>query len=128
MAKDGRITIVSDFRPRDLLDIAKEVAMEMGFGLDELDEDDDRKGFVARLAFVKRQNFVDHKVAEVEIEITADRTKRDDGRLTLDWVSVKEIWLWGGGGKPEKWARDLANAIEDAIEDDDGRVLSSEED
>lgn len=121
--KSGRHTIVSDFRPRDLFNIFFEVAGECGFGLSE---HDGPMTAVAEKQFIKRQNFHDTVVAHMAIEVVADTTKRGDGRLTLDWEEKKAIWIWGGGGKAEKWLAELIETLEDAIEDDGGEVIRSE--
>jgi hypothetical protein len=123
--KSGRITIVSDFTPRDLFDIFLETAGRQGFGLGEADGP---LSACATKQYVKRQNFRDIVVAELAILATADRTRKGDGRLTLDWDETKAIWIWGGGGWAEQWIGELTDALEEAIEDDDGEVLSIDED
>jgi hypothetical protein len=128
----GRITIVSDFSPKELLDVAQEVADDSGCATEDLD--DGRKGFgitsvkldpaiytvgsLARMATGTMR-------ANVELHLFADRTKKGDGRLTIDWFENRNPMQ---PRMVERFAESLADEIETRVEDDGGEIISSDSD
>lgn len=132
MPASGRITVVSDFSPNDLLAIAQEVADDSGCGTNELGGL--RRGFAIRsvkldpalytpIALVRMAT--DTMRAQMDIEVFVDRNKAGDGRLTIDWVENRNAIQ---PRMVETFAESLADEIEDRIEDDGGEVLSSDSD
>jgi len=126
----GRITIVSDFSPKELLSVAQEVADDSGCRTDDLGGE--RRGFVIRSVKLDPALYTpitlmrmatDSMRAHMDVEIFADRTKAGDGRLTLDWVENRNPMQ---PRMVEKFAESLADEIEDRIEDDGGDVISSD--
>ena len=127
----GRITIVSDFRPKDLLDIAEEIAGDSKCGFREL-RSENRDGFhifdaAAQPYFYTLGSLIASSAgvlrAPLDIEIYADETKKGEGRLTLDWIETARV------GRPPfclNFVESLADEIETRIEDDGGEVLSSD--
>jgi hypothetical protein len=130
MPNSGRITIISDFSPKELLDVADETASDSGCKMEDLD--DGRKGFaivsvkldaplytvgtLARMA-------TDTMRAKVELHLFADRTKKGDGRLTIDWFEANNPMQ---PRMVERFAESLADEIETRIEDDGGEIIASD--
>ena len=127
----GRITIVSDFRPKDLLDIAEEIAEDSKCGFREL-RSKSREGFhifdaAAEPYFYTVGSLIASAAgalkAPLDIEVYADKTKKGEGRLTLDWVET------GNSLRPtvcRTFVESLADEIETRIEDDGGEVYESD--
>ena len=129
----GRIVIVSDLRPKELLRIAEEIAIDSQCGIDDL-RGEARKGFhiydangeppiytlgtlIASSAGILR--------VPLDIEICADRNKRDDGRIALDWIET------GSSLRPNvcrTFVESLADEIENRIGLDGGEVFESYDD
>ncbi len=127
----GRITIISDFRPKDLLDIAEEIADDSKCGFREL-RSKNREGIhifdaAAEAYFYTVGSLIASAAgalrAPLDIEVYADKTKKGEGRLTLDWVET------GNSLRPSicrTFVESLADEIETRIEDDGGEVFESD--
>lgn len=131
-SRRGRIVIVSDLRPGELLGIAEEIAVDSQCGIEDLRGD--KKGFqiydakgeapiytigtlIASSAGILR--------VPLDIEVTVGRTKRDDGRITLDWIET------GNALRPSlcrTFVESLADEIESRIEGEEGEVFESYDD
>lgn len=122
MARNGgRIVIVSDFGPNRLLRLAEEVAKKSQFIVEDL-IDDARDGFHVcegppELGYPLLWSAI--TPVPLNIEVFVDRTRKGDGRVTIDW------WVLGNC----QWqAKTFANRLENLIEDDGGEVLESYDD
>ena len=131
-SKQGRIVIVSDLRPGELLGIAEEIAVDSQCGIQDLRSD--KTGFeiynakgeapiytigtlIASSAGILR--------VPLDIEITVGRTKRGDGRIALDWIET------GSALRPSvcrTFAESLADEIESRIDGEGGEVFESYDD
>ncbi len=133
MARGGRIVILSDLGPKRLLRLAEDIALDSKCGIDDL-RDRDRDGFhvydaKAEPHFYTLGTLIASSAgalrAPLDIEVYADRTKKGDGRIVLDWAET------GGSMRPtvcRDFARSYADELENRIEDDDGEVLESYDD
>lgn len=129
----GRIVIVADLGPKRLLRIAEQIAVDSECGVEDL-RDRERDGFHiydanGRPAIYTLGTLIASSAGALrvplDIEVTADRTKKDDGRIVLDWVET------GGSLRPtvcRDFVRSLADELENRIEDDGGEVIESYDD
>ena len=131
-SKRGRIVIVSDLRPGELLGIAEEIAVDSQCGIEDLKGE--KKGFqiydakgeapiytigtlIASSAGILR--------VPLDIEVTVGRTKRGDGRISLDWIET------GNALRPalcRTFVESLGDEIESRIEGEGGEVFESYDD
>ena len=130
MARDGgRIVILSDFGPERLLRMAEHLARDADCGIEDL-PDDSREGFHIYNQITTDQRFDifgnRHTLGfsappppRLDIEVYVDRTKKGDGRITLDWWVVEAC---------QSFVQTFANKIEDRIEKHGGKVLESYDD
>jgi len=134
MPRDGgRIVILSDLGPKRLLRIAEEIALDSKCGIEDL-RDRDRDGFHIYDAEAQPRFYTTTSLilsaagairAPLDIEVYAKRTKKDDGKIVLDWAET------GSSMRPNvcrNFARSFADELEARIEDDDGEVLESYDD
>ena len=131
MPRDGgRIVIVSDLSPKRLLRIAEDIAVDSHCGIDDL-ADDDRDGFhiydaKAEPRFYTVTSLVLSSAgalrAPLDIEVSATRTKKDDGKIVLDWAETGNAVR---RNVCRTFARSFADELEARIEDADGEVLES---
>ena len=129
----GRIVIVSDLRPKELLDICEQIAVDSDCAIDDL-RTERVKGFhicdargeapiytlgtlIASSAGMLR--------VPMDIDIYADRTKRGDGRISIDWIET-------GSSLRQSvcrfFAESFADELETRIEQDGGEVFDSYDD
>jgi hypothetical protein len=132
MARGGRIVILSDLGPKRLLRLAEDIALDSKCGIDDL-RDRKRDGFhiydaKADPVFPTVGGLILSAAgairAPLDIEVTADRTKKGDGRIILDWAET------GSSMRPNvclNFVRSFADELENRIEDD-GEVLESYDD
>lgn len=129
----GRIVVVADLSPKRLLRIAEQIATDSQCGIDDLD-DRKREGFhiydangeppVYTLGTLIASSAGALRVP-LDIAVYADRTKKDDGRIVLDWVET------GNSLRPtvcRTFVESLADELETRIEDDGGEVFESYDD
>ena len=92
----GRIVLVCDLRPKDLLAIAEEIALDSQCGVDDL-RDEKLRGFHIYDAngsapvmgvFTFIASSTGNLRVPLDIEVTAAKTKRGDGRIALDWIET----------------------------------------
>jgi hypothetical protein len=130
---DGRIVIVSDLPPKKLLRIAEEIARDSECGLDDL-EDRKLDGFeiydangsppVYTILSLARSATGNLRVP-LDIRVTAGWTKKDEGRIVLDWIETGNALR---STVCRDFTRSLADEIEDRIDDAGGRVFESYDD
>ena len=133
MARGGRIVILSDLKPKRLLRLAEDIALDSHCGVEDL-SDRDRDGFHIYDAKAEAPIYTLGTLiassagalrAPLDIEVTATLTKKGDGRIVLDWVET------GSSLRPNvclNFVRSFADELEARIEDDDGEVLESYDD
>jgi hypothetical protein len=133
MARGGRIVILSDLKPKRLLRLAEDIALDSHCGVEDL-RDRDRDGFHIYDAKAEAPIYTLGTLiassagalrAPLDIEVTATRTKKGDGRIVLDWAET------GSSLRPNvclNFVRSFADELENRIEDDDGEVLESYDD
>ncbi len=133
MARGGRIVILSDLGPKRLLRLAEDIAVDSQCGIEDL-RDRDRDGFhvydaKAEPMFYTLGSLIASSAgalrAPLDLEVSATRTKKGDGRIVLDWRET------GGAMRPtvcRDFVRSFADELEARIEDDDGEVLESYDD
>lgn len=127
---DGRIVVISDFGPRRLLRIAEDIAVESQCGLEDL-RGPRRDGFhiydangtppIYTIATLIASSAGALRVP-LDIEVYADRTKRDDGRIVLDWVETGNALR---STVCRTFVESFADELEARIEAEGGRVLES---
>jgi hypothetical protein len=131
MARDGgRIVVVSDFGPGRLLRIAEAIAVESQCGIEDL-RGADRDGFHIYDANARPPIYTLGTLlasaagalrVRLDVEVTARRTRRGDGRVVFDWVET------GSSLRPtvcRDFARSLADELEARVEGAGGEVLES---
>ena len=129
----GRIVIVGDLRPKELLRIAEETAVDSRCGIDDL-RGEERKGFhiydakgeppIYTIGTLIASSVGALRVP-MDIEVTAHRNKNGDGRITLDWIET------GSPLRPNvcrMFVESLADEIENRIGLDGGEVFESYDD
>jgi hypothetical protein len=130
---DGRIVVISDFGPGKLLRIAEDIAIESQCRLEDL-RGKRREGFhiydaagtppIYTIATLIASSAGALRVP-LDIEVYANRTQRDDGRIILAWVET------GSALRPSVcriFVHSLADELEARIEHAGGRVLESYDD
>jgi hypothetical protein len=131
MPRDGgRIVIIADLSPKRLLRIAEDIAVDSQCGIEDL-RDDDRDGFhiydangeppVYTLGTLIASSAGALRVP-LDIEVSATRTKKDDGKIVLDWAETGNALR---RNVCRTFTRSLADELEARIEDADGEVIES---
>jgi hypothetical protein len=133
MPRSGRFTIVSDFSPKQLLELAEEIAVDSRCGIEDFDRDDRRRGFHIYDAKGERQVYTllspvtmaaGGDRVPLDMDIFADRDKHEDGRLTIDWVET------GSSLRPrvcERFAESFADEVQERIKVDGGVIISTDD-
>ncbi len=129
----GRIVIVSDLRPKELLALAEEIALDSQCGVEDL-RGEKLRGFhifdangsapvMGVFTFIAAST--GNLRVPLDIEVAADTTKRGDGRIALDWIETGNSLRSAVCGT---FAQSLADELERRIEDDGGEVFESYDD
>ena len=133
MARGGRIVILSDLGPKRLLRIAEDIAADSKCGIEDL-RDRERDGFHVYDAKAEPHFYTLGTLlassagalrAPLDIEVSATRTKKGDGRAVLVWRET------GGSMRPtvcRDFVRSFADELEARIADDGGEVFESYDD
>lgn len=127
---DGRIVLITDFGPKKLLRIAEQIAVDSECSIDDL-RGEDRDGFhlteakgdppIYTIGTILASAAGGLRIT-MDIEIFADRTKKGDGRIYLDWVET------GSSLRPSvcrNFAQSIADELETRIEDEGGEIYES---
>lgn len=126
----GRIVIVSDMRPKDLLALAEDIALDSQCGVEDL-RGTKRRGFHIVDAngsapvmgvFTFIASSTGNLRVPLDIEVTADTTEDGDGQIALDWIET------GNSLRPAvcgTFVQSLAEELESRIEDDGGEVFDT---